>query len=212
MARIREKHVKDIPYYSIVTSARIGPNKVPHEITLEYIGNLDQLKAYALSAYLEKNGTETHSAESDSQKKPQTFKSYNHGACYAMYRMGHYLGIDKILEEEFASRTIKGLSRGTVLLLAIIHRAVDPGSMSDFPDWFKQSSLPYHLRIDPDLLTPQDIWEAMDGITEGPRQKACVSSFPLFQEVKQNREISSSSREPMTLMEQAMWRSMWVTG
>ena len=166
MARIREKHVKDIPYYSIVTSARIGPNKVPHEITLEYIGNLDQLKAYALSAYLEKNGTEAHSAESDSQKKPQTFKSYSHGACYAMYRMGHYLGIDKILEEEFASKTIKGLSRGTVLLLAIIHRAVDPGSMSDFPDWFKQSSLPYHLRIDPNLLTPQDIWEAMDGITE----------------------------------------------
>ena len=166
MARIREKPVKGIPYYAIVTNVRTGPDKVPHEVILEYIGNLERLKAYALNAYLEKHGAESQASEDDAMKKPRTFKSYNHGACYAMYRMGHYLGIEKILNEEFAPKTIKNLSRGTVLLLSMIHRAVDPGSMSDFSDWFKKSSLPYHLRIDPDLLTPQDIWEAMDGITE----------------------------------------------
>ena len=166
MARIREKIVKGIPYYSIVTSVRVGPNRAPREKTLEYIGSFDRLKDYVLNAYSEKNGQGSQQTEDNTPPIHRTFKSYAHGACYAMYRMGHYLGIEKVFNEEFRKKTIKGLTRGEVLLLSMIHRAVDPGSMSDFVDWFKQSSLPYHLGLDPDLLTPQDIWEAMDGISE----------------------------------------------
>ena len=47
----------------------------------------------------------------------------------------------------------------------LARRACSPGSKNAFSDWFKKTSLPYHLKIDPGSMTSQHFWDQMDGLT-----------------------------------------------
>jgi transposase len=47
----------------------------------------------------------------------------------------------------------------------LARRACSPGSKNAFSDWFKKTSLPYHLKIDPGAMTSQHFWDQMDGLT-----------------------------------------------
>ncbi|MBP5753501.1 MAG: IS1634 family transposase, partial [Treponema sp.] len=104
--------------------------------------------------------------------KDLTFKSYEHGAEIAMYNAAKLLNIESIFDQCFKTRRIKGMSRSRILLLAIIHRIIDPGSKRAFTDWATKTSLPYHLQFNPEDVSSQAIWEAMDGITERQIRKA----------------------------------------
>ena len=155
MARIRPKKKKNSVYYYLVESRRSGPNNSPREHILEYIGTVDNLVAFInkqLSA-------------SSSKASNITFKSYEHGAEIALYETAQLLGIEQIFDQCFKHRKLKGINRSRILLLAMIHRMIDPGSKSAFTDWAKTTSLPYYLRFNPEDLSSQTIWEAMDGIT-----------------------------------------------
>lgn len=166
MARIRPKKKKNSTYYYLVENRRTGPNNSPREHILEYIGTVDNLVAF-INKQLSVNAS-----GGAPQSGNVTFKSYEHGAEIAMFRTAQLLGIEEIFDQCFKPRKLKGMTRSRILLLAMIHRIIDPGSKSAFAEWAKKTSLPYHLHFDPDHLSCQTIWEAMDGITETQIDKA----------------------------------------
>lgn len=163
MARIREKTKKGKPYYYLVESRRTGPNNSPREIILEYIGTPRNL--------MEFTNTQLQKIRAIPDATPSlpdnaTFKSYAHGAVMGLFWAAQSMGLEKILDEMFPPKTIKGLPRSRVLLLSMIQRAVEPGSKREFQAWVKNTSLPYHLHFDQVKLDSAAFWEAMDGITE----------------------------------------------
>lgn len=167
MAYIREKWKKGKPYYYIVESQRDG-TKVRQRI-LEYIGTVDNLKEYALKGYKSIQASQelaSHGAEAQYAEKELTFKCYEHGACMAMLWTARQIGIEKILDETFPQKTIKGMKRSTALLLSMIHRAIEPGSKREFSSWANGTSLPYHMKFHAEDLSSQAFWEAMDGISQ----------------------------------------------
>lgn len=169
MARIREKIKKGNPYYYLVESRRSGPNNSPREIILEYIGTAKNLMEFATTQY---QRAESSAKVTASFPKNMSFKSYAHGAVMGMYWAAQSMGLEKIIDDIFPPKTIKGLPRSRVLLLAMIQRAVEPGSKREFAVWVKNTSLPYHLRFDQIELSSADFWEAMDGISEEQMNEA----------------------------------------
>ena len=157
MARIRPKKKKNSVFYYLVESRRSGPNNSPREHILEYIGTVDNLVAFI--------NKQLSAAISTVPSSNVSFKSYEHGAEIALYNTMQLLGIEEIFDTCFKQRKLKGMTRSRILLLAIIHRIIDPDSKSAFTEWAKKTSLPYHLRFNPEDLSSQTIWEAMDGIT-----------------------------------------------
>lgn len=151
MAYLLEKKVKGHSYWVIVQSKREG-KKVRQEI-VEYIGDNKKL-------FERLTNTTTKQVED-----VISIKSYSHGAAYALYKIACFLHIPEILDEKLPSRTRNGVSRSTSILLAAIHRAINPDSKMAFADWFKTTSLPYYLDIKPELMTSQHFWEQMDCIS-----------------------------------------------
>ena len=43
----------------------------------------------------------------------------------------------------FPDETIKDIPKSRILLLERIHRADQPGNMSEFPSWISKTNLPY---------------------------------------------------------------------
>ena len=173
MAFVREKTKKGNPYYYIVEGRRIG-GKVK-QVILEYIGPLDKLKQLALTGYLSQKAEDSASkspgvsavdTDSSAAYANLSLKTYEHGDVMSLLWTAEDLGIEKILDESFSPKIIKGLPRGRVLLLAMIHRAVEPGSKREFASWCRETSLPYTLQFDADQLDSAAFWEAMDQISE----------------------------------------------
>lgn len=163
MARIREKIKKGNSYYYLVESRRSGPNNSPREVILEYIGTPKNLMQFATTQY---QRAETLDKATTSFTGNMTFKSFSHGAVMGLYWAAQSIGLEKMIDGIFPPKMIKGLPRSRVLLLAMIQRAVEPGSKREFASWVKNTSLPYHLRFDQVDLSSADFWEAMDGISE----------------------------------------------
>ena len=165
MARIRAKKKKKGVYYYLVESRRSGPEKSPREHILEYIGTVENLVEFA---------TRNYNLATADKTIPEglTFKSYEHGAEIAVFNTAQMLGVEEIFSRCFKPRKLKGLSRSRILLLAIIHRVIDPGSKRSFSEWARNTSLPYHLQFKPEDISSQTIWEAMDGITVKQIRKA----------------------------------------
>ena len=177
MAYIRTKYKKGNPYYYIVEGRRID-GKVK-QVVLEYIGPLQKLEQLALSGYLLKEtqekavqnsaGETASSADvslSALESSDLSFKAYEHGAVMAMLWTAQQLGMEDILDSSFSHKTIKGMPRSRVLLLAMLHRAIEPGSKREFANWCCETSLPYYLQFDAHELDSAAFWEAMDGISE----------------------------------------------
>ena len=165
MAFIRKKSKKGQDYYWIVESYRVG-TKV-RQRNLEYIGTVDELMKLALKGWKTENEKDTESMD-----KGLSFKAYIHGSCYALFLMAQLIGIEEILDKTLPPKTVRGMKRSRVLLLAMIHRAIDPQSKRAFAGWANETSLPYHLKFDAENLTSQAFWEAMDGISEEDMNQA----------------------------------------
>ncbi len=162
MAFLRNKKCKGIDYYVMVENRRVD-GKVK-QYTLETIGTWDKVME-RFSSFWNKEYSKSASAES-------TFEAFIHGAPYALYRMAEKLGMEIILDTLLPQRQRNGIKRSTSLILAAIHRACDPGSKNAFSDWFKKTSLPYHLKIDPFCMTSQHFWEQMDDLSQEEIEKA----------------------------------------
>ena len=126
MAFVRKKRKKNQDYFYIVESYREGSDV--RQRILEYIGTLDNLMKLALKGW-----QPNEDASSDGSEL--TFKAYTHGSCMALYWMARLIGIEDILDRTLPPKTVKGMKRSTVLLLAMIHRAIDPESKRAFAGW-----------------------------------------------------------------------------
>lgn len=160
MAFLRNKKCKGKDYYVMVENRRV--NGKVKQYTLETIGTWDKVLE-RFSSYWNKE---------NSQSVTATFEAFIHGAPYALYRIAQQLGIEEILDQSLPGRQRNGLKRSTSLILAAIHRACDPGSKNAFSTWFKKTSLPYYLKIDPVCMTSQHFREQMDGLTHGQIETA----------------------------------------
>ena len=136
MAFIRKKIKKGNDYYYVVESRRCG-DKVK-QVILEYIGPLENLIAYALKGYeymaghSEAEATTTSSVQDSDLFKDISFSCSAHGAVIALFQIAQILGIESIMDSVFTTKVVKGLPRSRILLLAMIHRAIDPGSKRAF--------------------------------------------------------------------------------
>ena len=155
MAFIKKRTSKGITYYSIVESYREPETQKVKQRVLLNIGNEEALMKFAMKEY-----SANKSVPSDI-----CFKAYAHGACMALFWLSQLIGIEEMMNRVFSGKTINGMPRSRVLLLAMIHRAVEPGSKRAFESWVSKTSLPYHLTFSPSSLTSQAFWEAMDGIS-----------------------------------------------
>ena len=94
------------------------------------------------------------------------YKSYSHGAVYALYEIAKKNNVINIMDFILPDKKRNGLSKGTSLLLSAIHRAVTPGSKREFSEWASLTTLPSIVGFDPNKLTSRHFWDQMDGITE----------------------------------------------
>ena len=171
--RLKARKKGESAGYYLVESRRTGPNKQPREHIIKYIGTLDNLIAFATDAY--NNSVKlANQSSGPPPKQPDLAEifssgieivSYEHGAVMSMYWAAKAIGVEKILDEVIPPKCIHGMKRSRVLLLAMIHRGVHPGSKASFEEWVHTTSLPHFLSFDPNNLDSQAFWTAMDGIT-----------------------------------------------
>ncbi len=171
IAILKAKVVKNNQYWYIVTSKRPHPGAKPKEVILEYIGSTAKLSEWVISRWSNEKSSSAPPENSSSQSldtifQSATFKSYIHGSPFALLKTAESLNIINLIDEIFPKKTIHGFSRGTVLVLAAIQRAVHPGSKAEFSKWVPYTSLPYHMNKKLSVLDSQAFWEAMDNISE----------------------------------------------
>ncbi len=177
MAFVKTNVSKGHEYYTITESYREN-GKIKHR-KLYYIGDKEALKAYALKGYLFMKNYEEGKLPDKNKPPPdenaedlvRSLKTFSHGATASLLWTAELLDVQDILDDVLTGKTVKGLSRSTVLTLASIQRAVKPASKRAFADWADGTSLPYMVGFDAQDLTSQDFWEAMDGISEDELQK-----------------------------------------
>lgn len=149
MASLQKKRNKGRDYWYIVESKRI--NGKPTPIVVQYLGTIENILNHFRA------GPEAGSAE---------FKSYAHGAVTSLLNIARKTGLLSIMHQHLPPQTRDGLKREESLLLAAIHRVVEPGSKRSFAAWAQTTTLPSQLHCDPETLTSQHFWDQMNGITE----------------------------------------------
>ncbi len=147
MTTIRKQKVGKYTYWQIVESKRIDGK--PRPIVLAHLGTAEQL-LYRLK-------------EGPIEKK---IRSVAHGAVELFYKTAQKLDLLCIFEQSFSSQKRDGLKVGRSLLLAAIHRAIQPGSKRSFARWAAQTSLPEFFEFNPAKLDSQHFWEQMDTVTD----------------------------------------------
>ena len=156
MASMQKINVKGTNYYSIVESRRI--NGKPWPVTIEYLGNIENiLKVFN---------------NPKSIRESATFKSYSHGAVYALWSIAKKHNILKFLDDIFPEQKRNGLSRGESILCASIYRAIYSGSKNEFSEWAEETTLPSIMKFQSEKITSSHFWDQMDGISEDMLQSA----------------------------------------
>lgn len=149
MASLQKKRNKGHDYWYIVESKRI--NGKPTPIVIQYLGTIENILRHF---------------QNDTADGKAQYKSYAHGAVAALTKIAKKTDLLKIMANHLPSRTRDGLKREETLLLAAIHRAIQPGSKNSFADWVKTTTLPALFKFDPKQTTSQHFWDQMDCITE----------------------------------------------
>ena len=153
MATIRKQKVNKHTYWQIVESKRIDGK--PRPFVLMHLGTAEQLLYKLKGGALKK-----------------TIRSAAHGAVNLFWQTAKELDLPGIFNRRFSQQLTDGLLPGTSLLLAAIHRAIEPGSKNSFAAWAIKTTLPEIAGFDPDRLTSQHFWEQMDTVTESQMEAA----------------------------------------
>jgi transposase len=147
MATLRKQKVGKYTYWQIIESKRVDGK--PRPVVLMHLGTAEQLM-YKLK-------------EGPLHKK---IRSASHGSVYLFWQVAKELDLLNIFNQYFSKQVRDGLSVGSSLLLAAIHRAIKPGSKRNFSAWAKQTTLPEIAAFDPDKIDSGHFWEQMDTVTD----------------------------------------------
>lgn len=170
MSYLAKTRSKGRDYYKVMESYRIiegGKEKVKHRVLFN-IGTIDKLFALLPGEIKNRNGAVTVPSSvlpQDKELEIDPIRCRIHGAPTLLYETAEWLGIKDLMEQLFPSGIAHGIKRSESLLLASIHRACEPGSKRQFSQWFRYTSLPDHLFLNPDVFTSQHFWEQMDDIS-----------------------------------------------
>jgi transposase len=88
---------------------------------------------------------------------------FEFGAVMALHDLAMRLGIQEIIDRHVPKRG-RGLSVGTLIVLAAINRAIAPTSKAGIAKWYERTSLSRELKLKPGQLTSQRFWDNMDRI------------------------------------------------
>jgi transposase len=147
MATIRKQVVGKYTYWQIVESKRV--NGKPRPIVLMHLGTAEQL-LYRLK-------------EGPLKKK---VSSLSHGAVLLFWQTAQELDLVDIFDSHFSPQVRDDLTVGESLVLAAIHRAIQPGSKRTFADWAKSTTLPELAVFNADKIDSQHFWDQMDTVTD----------------------------------------------
>jgi transposase len=147
MATIRKQKVGKYTYWQIVESKRV--NGKPRPVVLAHLGTAEQLLYRLKEGSLEKK-----------------IRSAAHGAVELFYKTAQKLDLLYIFEQFFSPQKRNGLNVGQSLLLAAMHRAIQPGSKRSFAKWAAHTSLPDFLEFSPAKLDSQHFWDQMDTVAD----------------------------------------------
>lgn len=170
MPSLQKKVIKGHTYWYITTSKRI--NGKPTPIILKYLGTIENIL---------KQSTLT---EDGSVK----YKSYSHGAVYALWKIAEKYNILRIMQKYFKSNSKSGIDISKSLLLGAIHRACDGGgSKRSFSEFACETTLSEIANFKAKKVTSQHFWDQMD--------KVELKEIELFQkeftkELHRNKVIS----------------------
>lgn len=186
MSYIAKTTSKGHDYYKVMESYRVD-GKTKHRVLLN-IGTLQNL--FALLPEHVRKGSAFAAADlsatyADKNITINPVRCRCHGAPYLIWSTAKWLDIEGIMDTCFKHATDHSVSRSKTLLLGAIHRACHPGSKNEFADWFRHTSLPDYLNVNPDVFTSQHFWEQMDEITvdqikqfETLLYKKIIAQFP----------------------------------
>ena len=147
MATLRKQKVGQYVYWQIVESKRV--NGKPRPVVVAHLGTAEKL-LYRLT-------------QGPVQKEIQ---SYSHGAVQLLWKAAQKLELPSLFSTAFSSQMRNNVSVGTTLLLASIHRALQPGSKRSFSSWAEQTTLPQLAQFNANALDSQHFWDQMDTVTE----------------------------------------------
>jgi len=153
MATIRKQSVGKCTYWQIAESKRV--NGKPRPIVLMHLGTAEQL-LYRLR-------------EGPLKKK---VSSLSHGAVFLFWQTAQDLDLVNIFNSHFSTQIRDKLTVGESLLLAAIHRAIQPGSKRTFADWAKSTTLPELAVFDADKIDSQHFGDQMDSVTDAHLEEA----------------------------------------
>jgi transposase len=135
-------------YLYVVRSARVGGK--PRIVSQRYLGPED-----VVLAHLERGGE-------DPARPLQTFVR-DSAALHALVDLAERWGVAQVIDE-VVGRKRRGLSVGTMLLLAAVNRCLDPRSKAALEAWVDRTILRERLRLGEASLSSQRFWDAMDRV------------------------------------------------
>ncbi|MBT9135064.1 MAG: hypothetical protein DDT34_00112 [Firmicutes bacterium] len=148
MATIRKQKVGKYTYWQIIESKRVDGK--PRPVVVLHLGTAEQLLKRLTEGPLERQ-----------------IRSASHGAVQLFWQQAEALSLPELFASSFSSQTRDGVAAGTSLLLAAIHRAIQPESKSAFGAWAKQTTLPQIAGFSsPDKMGSQHFWDQMDTVTD----------------------------------------------
>jgi len=146
MATIQKKKIKGNYYWYIVESKRV--NGKPRPIVLAYLGRIEDI--------LSKLGGE----------KKIELSSRSYGAVASLWKTSIDNSVFDILKKHLSSQERDGLSVAQSLLIAAIHRVIEPANKNAFSDWAKNTTLPEIVGFESRRITSQHFWDQMDTVTD----------------------------------------------
>ena len=171
---LRGKPRREHQYWSVVTSRRIADK--PREVTLLYLGRLDQLdpllveqkrlevrslgdQALALQfdALLVRLG---HSAPMPSLRDVDLARVRSYGPELTLVKLAEELRLVELVEA--GSPKGGGPPLGKMTLALAIYANLRPGSLWRFVEWYRRSPLPLFLDLPPDQVTYEATLNTLD--------------------------------------------------
>jgi hypothetical protein len=164
MATFRKHKVGQYVYWQIVESKRV--NGKPRPVVVAHLGTAEKLLVRLTQGPVQKE-----------------IQSRSHGAVQLLWKAAQKLELPVLFSTVFASQIRNDVSVGTTLLLASIHRALQPGSKRSFSSWAEQTTLPQLAQFNANALGSQHFWDQMDTVTEEQLlQVQSVITQKLFQQ------------------------------
>ncbi|MDR1542476.1 MAG: hypothetical protein LBU32_31765 [Clostridiales bacterium] len=97
-----------------------------------------------------------------------SLRSYSHGDTFALIKMAEKLEIEECLDDIIflGHPGESGIKSSTSLLLLAVQTVCCPGDLDSFRGWFRSTSLPGEMNLDPEIFTKQYFLEQMELVTE----------------------------------------------